>query len=60
MVDPMGRLVRDNSLDDLADFHRIISLTEYGKELEALSMGDIRNLLKWIHPERRWTVVGKP
>ncbi len=60
MTDPRGRGIRDASLNDLADCHRIISLTEYGREMEALQMSDIRNLLKWIRPEQRWTLVRKP
>ncbi len=60
MNDRMGRGIRDACLNDLADCHRIISLTEYDKELKAMEMSDIRNLLQWIRPERRWTLIRKP
>lgn len=60
MNDPSGRNVRNNAIDDLADCYRIISLTEQTKEFEELQMSDIRDALKWISPERRWTLIKKP
>jgi hypothetical protein len=60
MTDPNGRKVRDFAMEDLAEWHRIISLAEYSAELEAMTMSDIRNILPWIRPERRWTLIRKP
>ncbi len=60
MSDPSGRGVRDAVLNDLTNFNRIISLAEYNKEVEALQMSDIRNMLKWLRPEQRWTLIRKP
>ena len=60
MIDPRGHGVCEAATDDLADCNRIISLTEYGRDMEALKMSDIRNMLKWIHPEQRWTLIKKP
>jgi predicted Zn-dependent peptidase len=60
MADPNGRKVRDFAMEDLTEYHRIISLAEYGAELEVLTMDDIRKMLPWIRPERRWTLIRKP
>jgi len=60
MCDPKGRGVQDAAADDLADVGRIVSMTEFGKEVEAVEMSDVRALLSWIRPERRWTLIKKP
>lgn len=60
MTDPSGCGVCNATVNELADYNRIISLTEYGRELEALKMSDIRDMLKWLRPEQRWTLINKP
>jgi predicted Zn-dependent peptidase len=60
MIDSAGKGVCDGALDDLAKYHRIISLTEIGDDLERVTMSDVRNLLQWLRPERRWTLIIRP
>lgn len=60
MFDTNGRGVRDGAADDLIHFGRIISMAEFGKEVEAVEMSDVRALLQWLRPERRWTLIKKP
>ncbi len=60
MIDPTGRGICDNALEDLANYQRIISLAEYRENIERVTMSDIRSLLQWLKPERRWTLIGKP
>jgi predicted Zn-dependent peptidase len=60
MSDLKGRDVRNGALKDLARYQRIISLTEYAQEVEKITMDDIRELLYWLRPERRWTLLVQP
>ncbi|OGZ22321.1 MAG: hypothetical protein A2922_01975 [Candidatus Nealsonbacteria bacterium RIFCSPLOWO2_01_FULL_43_36] len=60
MFDSTGKKVCDGALDDLADYQRIISLAEYGKDIERVTMNDIRDLLRWLRPEWRWTRIQRP
>jgi hypothetical protein len=60
MIDQTGRDIRDGALDDLAKNHRIISFSEYEDDIERVTMDDIRNLLKWLSPGRRWTLIESP
>lgn len=60
VIDPTGKGVCDEALDDLADYQRVISLTEYGKDIEHTTMADIRILLQHLRPQRRWTLIVKP
>lgn len=60
VVDPTGKGICDGALDDLADEQRIISLAESGNDLERVTMEDVRNVLQWLRPERRWTLITKP
>jgi len=60
MIDPTGRSICDGALDGLAQYHRIISLAEIGNDLERVTMSEVRNLLQWLRPERRWTLITQP
>ncbi len=60
MIDPGGADVCDNALRDLTTHQRIISLAEIGDDLECITMGDVRNLLQWLRPEQRWTLITRP
>lgn len=60
MIDPTGRSVRDGALKDLAEYQRIISLTEISDDFERVTMSDVRYALQWLRPERRWTLITKP
>jgi predicted Zn-dependent peptidase len=60
MIDSTGKGICNGALNDLGDDQRITSLAEYGKDIERVTMGDVRDLLHWLRPERRWTVITKP
>ncbi|MBI2054328.1 MAG: insulinase family protein [Candidatus Staskawiczbacteria bacterium] len=60
LMDQRGIGICNGALNDLSRFYKIISLAEYEKKLEAVQMSDIQNLLQWIGPERRWTLIKKP
>ncbi len=60
MIDPKGKSVCESAIDDLANDQRIISLTEYGNDIERVTMSEIRNLLQWLRPEWRWTLITRP
>ena len=60
MVDSTGCGVRNDALSDLANIQRIMSLAEIGNDLERVTMDDIRSALKWLRPERRWTLIVRP
>ena len=60
MLDPTGKGIRDCVLEDISEFHRIISLVEYAENIKRVTIKDIQNLLLWLRPERRWTLLTKP
>ena len=54
------KALRNGAMQDLENFQRIITLSEYGRMLQTMTIDDIRGLLPWICPERRWTLICKP
>ncbi len=60
MIDPTGQGIRNGALDDLANYQRVISLAEYGNDINRVTMDDVRELLQYLSPERRWTLITKP
>lgn len=60
MVDETGASIRNGALIDLAEYQRIVSLAEYIAKVEQITMSDVYNLLKWLRPEQRWTLIVKP
>jgi predicted Zn-dependent peptidase len=60
ITDSTGKDVCDVVLDDLANYQRIISLKEDMNNIEQVTMDDIRNLLRWLKRERRWTLITRP
>jgi len=60
MTDPTGKGIRDGALDDLAEDQRIMSLKEIGDDLEHVTMSDVRGVLQWLRPDRRWTLITRP
>jgi len=60
LVDPSGSGLRDNAMVDLEDEHRILSLQENIEQLERIGMQDVRDALKRLVPERRYTVLTIP
>jgi predicted Zn-dependent peptidase len=60
MSDTTAREVCDNALLDLARYQRIKSQKEIYNELEAVTINDIGKALKYLHPDRRWTLIIRP
>ncbi len=60
MTDPNGKSICSGALYDLAEDQRIISLREISDDLERVTMSDIRSVLQWLLPERRWTLITRP
>lgn len=60
MIDPTGRGICEGTFPGLSRYERIISLAEVGHELERVTMDDIRNVLRWLRQERRWTLITRP
>lgn len=60
MVDQTAKGVCDGALDDLADHQRIVSVAEDQDGLQRVTMDKVRNLLRWLRPEWRWTRLTRP
>jgi len=60
MVDSTARGICDSAMYNISSFGKIVSLDEDRKNIERVEMSDIIDLLKWLTPERRWTVIGRP
>jgi predicted Zn-dependent peptidase len=60
IIDKNGKNICDDVLSDLAHHQRIISLAEYANDIERVKMTDVCDLMKWLRPERRWTLITKP
>lgn len=60
MIDPTGKNICDGALEDLADDQRIMSLEEGAAKTEQITMGDIREVLRWLRPAQRYTVITRP
>jgi predicted Zn-dependent peptidase len=60
MIDRTAKNVCDDTLDDLSKYQRIISQKEIADDLKRVTMDDIRNTLRWLRPEQRWTLVTRP
>ncbi|MBX4201171.1 insulinase family protein [Candidatus Parcubacteria bacterium] len=58
--DPNGESVRGGAISDLVQFGRIISFKEMGQQFEMVQMQDVCALLKWLVPERRFTIIRRP
>jgi len=57
MSDLSARAMRNIVMDELADSQKISSYAEDFKEVEAVSWGDVLELLPLLHPLRRWTRI---
>lgn len=60
MSDQSGQDIFDGSIEDLSDSQRIITLKEYCKSVESVKMNDINNLIDYLCPEKRWTLIMRP
>ncbi len=60
MIDPTGKGICNDTLSDLANYQRIIPLKEYVHDIKRVTMVDVCDLLQWLKPEQRWTLIEKP
>jgi len=60
MKDTNCREIRNDVMMDLAVRQRITTLREFIEKTNQITMRDIRKLLKWLRPERRWTLIVRP
>jgi len=60
LLDPTGRSVCDNTLSDLEKKQRIDTLRDVKEGVEKVTMDDIENLLQWLQPKWRWTLIIQP
>jgi predicted Zn-dependent peptidase len=60
MIDQTARGICNNAINYLANYQRIISLAEIRNNLEQVTMNEVRDLLQWLRPERRWTLIIQP
>jgi predicted Zn-dependent peptidase len=60
MIDQSAKSVCEGAMDDLAKRQKILSLADDDRDLRRLTMDDVRALLKWLKPERRWTGITIP
>jgi predicted Zn-dependent peptidase len=60
MCDHNGRTIREEALSDLAKYQKIGTLSDHSREVERATMEDVLNLLQWLKPERRWTLLTTP
>lgn len=60
MADPNGQGLCGCAIEDLVQYQRIISFAEYREDIKRITMSDVRSLLQYLRPERRWTLITKP
>ena len=60
MIDPNARGLCDDAINDIIHHERIRCLDEERREVQSLTFDDVRCLLPWLRPERRWTMISEP
>jgi predicted Zn-dependent peptidase len=60
MLDVSGGRVCDAVMDDVERYGRIISVQELIEAYQSVTMADIREVLSYLRPERRWTAISHP
>jgi len=60
VTDISGQKVRDETIDDLNNYGRIITLAEMLDKVEQLDFSEVRKTLGQMKPELRWTLVVEP
>lgn len=60
MIDPDAAGISGGALDDLITDSKIRTLTEYRENMERVTMDDVREVLQWLTPDRRWTLITRP
>lgn len=57
LTDLSGKDVLRRTIDSLAKRHRIRTITEINDDISRVTMGDVKETLRWLTPERRWTCI---
>lgn len=60
MMDVSGDDVCDDAMDDVGRFDKIVSVKERMASYQVITMEDIREVLSYLRPERRWTAISHP
>lgn len=60
MIDQSGSSICGGAIDDLITDQHIVSFEECRRKIKKVTMNDIRNLLQWLQPEQRWTLLTRP
>lgn len=60
LIDQTASEICDNAMHELANYYEIKSNASDCADIEKTTMDDVRNLLKWLAPERRWTRIIRP
>ncbi|HRY31062.1 MAG TPA: pitrilysin family protein [Candidatus Paceibacterota bacterium] len=60
MLDLTARELCDDAIADLDVYQRVITLAEYCEAVNRVTMDDIRDILRWLRPARRWTLIVRP
>ncbi len=60
MLDTSGKGLCDGATDDLINHQRIISVAGHNEGVDRVTMKDIREVIDWLRPKQRWTLVVHP
>jgi predicted Zn-dependent peptidase len=60
MCDPSGSGLIDNSVDDIIDFHRIITMKEVLRDIRKVTFDQVLEFTKYLTPERRFEKIFYP
>jgi predicted Zn-dependent peptidase len=60
MADLTANDVRGGAMSDLCEYQRITSYAEDYSGLMSVTMDSVRNVLEYLRPERRWTILRVP
>jgi hypothetical protein len=60
MLDLSAEDLSNSIGNDLMTKHRIITHTEFFDDLQNTSLNNIKEILKWLEPKRRWTGILTP
>lgn len=60
MIDETAWDICAVGINDLVKHQRIIPLEEINNNYRLVTMKDIRDILHWLKPERRWTLIARP
>lgn len=60
MADLADKDICDEALRDLGKYQKIISLKEISDNVECLTMINIKDVIRWLQPKQRWTLIVRP